>query len=91
MKIVREEIVGPIATIIKFKTEEGALFTRPLIAILVGNNNTVFRVVIEVANDTTYGLACSVFSENGNCAIRVAHALEAGTAWVCRVPCQRRR
>jgi aldehyde dehydrogenase (NAD+) len=38
--------------------------------------------VIELANNTTYGLACSVYSENVSRALRVAHQLEAGTAWV---------
>ncbi|KAF5371272.1 hypothetical protein D9758_004300 [Tetrapyrgos nigripes] len=61
MKIVREEIFGPVASIIKFKAEEE---------------------VIEMANDTSYGLACGVFTENSSRAVRVAHALEAGTAWV---------
>ncbi|KAF9563465.1 aldehyde dehydrogenase [Agrocybe pediades] len=61
MKITQEEIFGPVATIIKFKTEEDA---------------------IRMANDTTYGLACHIFTENVSRAIRVAHALEAGTAWV---------
>ncbi|KAH9475743.1 Aldehyde dehydrogenase [Psilocybe cubensis] len=61
MKIVREEIFGPVAVIIKFKTEEEA---------------------IEIANDTVYGLGCHVFSQNISRAIRVAHALEAGSAWV---------
>ncbi|KAL0571811.1 hypothetical protein V5O48_010141, partial [Marasmius crinis-equi] len=61
MKIIKEEIFGPVASIIKFKTEEE---------------------VIEMANDTTYGLACGVFTSNNARAIRVSHALEAGTAWV---------
>lgn len=61
MKIVQEEIFGPVAAVIKFKTEEE---------------------VIELANDTTYGLACAVFTQNNSRAIRVAHALEAGTAWI---------
>ncbi|KAK1223893.1 hypothetical protein PQX77_013227 [Marasmius sp. AFHP31] len=61
MKIVREEVFGPVAAIIKFKTEEE---------------------VIEMANDTSYGLAAAVFTENNSRAIRVAHALEAGTTWV---------
>ncbi|THU97206.1 aldehyde dehydrogenase [Dendrothele bispora CBS 962.96] len=38
--------------------------------------------VIEMANNTTYGLACGIFTENVSRAIRVAHALEAGTAWI---------
>lgn len=61
MKIVREEIFGPVACVIKFKTEDE---------------------VVEQANDTTYGLAASVFSKDIDRAIRVAHALEAGTAWI---------
>jgi len=62
MRISREEIFGPVAAVVKFKTEEEA---------------------IELANDTVYGLACHVFSQNVSRAIRVAHALEAGSAWVC--------
>ncbi|KAJ8483084.1 hypothetical protein ONZ45_g14723 [Pleurotus djamor] len=61
MKIVKEEIFGPVAAIIKFKTEEE---------------------VIEMANDTTYGLACAVFTENGSKGLRVIHALEAGSAFI---------
>ena len=38
---------------------------------------------IEMANDTVYGLACGIFTQNNARATRVAHALEAGTAWVC--------
>ncbi|KAH7890612.1 aldehyde dehydrogenase domain-containing protein [Phlebopus sp. FC_14] len=61
MKIVSEEIFGPVACVMKFATEEE---------------------VVEKANDTTYGLAASVFSKNIDKAIRVAHALEAGNMWV---------
>ena len=68
MKLVRDEIFGPVCTLIKFKTEEEA---------------------IEQANDTEYGLACHIFTENITRAIRVSNAIEAGTAWVCtsRIPC----
>jgi hypothetical protein len=41
-----------------------------------------FSEVIEMANDSIYGLACGVFTENSSRAIRVAHALEAGIAFV---------
>ncbi|KAG2004229.1 aldehyde dehydrogenase [Coprinopsis cinerea AmutBmut pab1-1] len=61
MKIAREEIFGPVASVFKFKTEEE---------------------VIELANDTVYGLAAYVFSENISRGIRVAHALEAGSVAV---------
>ncbi|KAF9238213.1 putative 1-pyrroline-5-carboxylate dehydrogenase [Melanogaster broomeanus] len=61
MKIVQEEIFGPVACLLKFKTEEE---------------------VIEQANNTTYGLAASVFTKDIDKAFRVAHALEAGNMWV---------
>ncbi|KAG5715104.1 Aldehyde dehydrogenase [Termitomyces sp. T112] len=61
MKIVREEIFGPVGVVVKFKTEEE---------------------VIEAANNTMYGLACHIFSQNISRALRVAHSLEAGSAWV---------
>ncbi|KAF5323284.1 hypothetical protein D9619_013499 [Psilocybe cf. subviscida] len=61
MKIMQEEIFGPVCSIIKFKTEEE---------------------VIELANNTTYGLGCNIFTENLSRALRVAHSLEAGSAWV---------
>ncbi|KAG6876991.1 hypothetical protein C0992_011139 [Termitomyces sp. T32_za158] len=38
--------------------------------------------VIEAANNTTYGLGCHIFSQNISRALRVAHSLEAGSAWV---------
>ncbi|KAF5346453.1 hypothetical protein D9756_010086 [Leucocoprinus leucothites] len=38
--------------------------------------------VLEVANDVAYGLGANVFTENASRAIRVAHALEAGSVWV---------
>ncbi|TFK61589.1 aldehyde dehydrogenase [Pluteus cervinus] len=61
MKIVTEEIFGPVGVVIKFKTEEEA---------------------IEAANDTIYGLAAHIFTQNLNRAIRVAHAVEAGSLFV---------
>ncbi|KAJ3749502.1 aldehyde dehydrogenase [Lentinula detonsa] len=61
MKIVQEEVFGPVAAVVKFKTEDEA---------------------IEMANDTNYGLACAVFTENVSRAVRVSNALEAGMAWV---------
>ncbi|KAF9016057.1 aldehyde dehydrogenase [Hymenopellis radicata] len=61
MRSIREEIFGPVASLIKFKTEEEA---------------------IEIANDTEYGLAAAVFTENNARAIRVAHALEAGSLFI---------
>ncbi|KAG2070614.1 aldehyde dehydrogenase [Suillus decipiens] len=61
MKIVQEEIFGPVGVVIKFKDEED---------------------VIHQANDTVYGLAAAVFTQNLNRAINTAHRLKAGTAWI---------
>ncbi|KAG6916526.1 hypothetical protein DXG01_006467 [Tephrocybe rancida] len=61
MKIVQEEIFGPVGVVIKFEDEED---------------------VIRQANDTVYGLAAAVFSQNLNRALETAHKLKAGTAWV---------
>ncbi|KAK4686290.1 aldehyde dehydrogenase (NAD+), partial [Tremellales sp. Uapishka_1] len=61
MKIVREEIFGPVVVLTPFDTEEE---------------------VIEAANDSMYGLASAVFTQNLSRGHRVAGALKAGTIWV---------
>ncbi|PWA11821.1 5-carboxymethyl-2-hydroxymuconate semialdehyde dehydrogenase [Pueribacillus theae] len=38
--------------------------------------------VIELANDTHYGLSASVWTKDSHRALRVAHQIEAGTTWV---------
>lgn len=40
--------------------------------------------IINVANDSVYGLAAAVFSQNINRALDTAHKLKAGTIWVCK-------
>ncbi|KAJ8082691.1 hypothetical protein PM082_008547 [Marasmius tenuissimus] len=61
MKIVQEEIFGPVGVVIKFEDEDD---------------------VVRQANDTVYGLAAAVFSQDINKALNTAHRLKAGTAWV---------
>ncbi|WP_407690454.1 aldehyde dehydrogenase family protein [Rummeliibacillus pycnus] len=61
MRIVREEIFGPVVTIQKFHSEEEA---------------------IQLANDTDYGLAGGVFSNDGAKALRVIKKVRAGITWV---------
>lgn len=61
MRIVQEEIFGPVVVVQKFKTEEEA---------------------IELANDSAYGLAGAVFSNDITRAHRVVKALKAGITWV---------
>ena len=61
MKIAREEIFGPVMSVIRFKTEAEA---------------------VQLANNSSYGLQASVWSDNINRAHRVARALRAGTVHV---------
>lgn len=61
MCIAQEEIFGPVATVIKFKTEEE---------------------VIQLANDSEYGLGGGVFTKDINKALRVAKNVETGRMWI---------
>ncbi|HSO29232.1 MAG TPA: aldehyde dehydrogenase [Candidatus Sulfomarinibacteraceae bacterium] len=61
MRIAREEIFGPVLSVIEFETEAEA---------------------VALANDTPYGLAASLYTENLNVAHRVARELKAGVVGV---------
>jgi succinate-semialdehyde dehydrogenase / glutarate-semialdehyde dehydrogenase len=61
MNIVREEIFGPVATLVRFDREEDA---------------------VRIANDTPFGLAAYLFSQNLSRAWRVAEKLDAGMVGV---------
>jgi betaine-aldehyde dehydrogenase len=61
MRIVREEIFGPVMSILVFDDEDEA---------------------IARANNTAYGLAAGVVTENLSRAHRVIHQLEAGICWI---------
>jgi acyl-CoA reductase-like NAD-dependent aldehyde dehydrogenase len=58
MRIAREEIFGPVLSVIAFRTPEEA---------------------VNIANDSIYGLAGAVWSNNINIAHRVAEAVRVGT------------
>ena len=61
MRIVREEVFGPVAVAMPFDEVEEA---------------------IALANDTPYGLAASVWSQNLSAVHRIVPRLKAGTVWV---------
>jgi gamma-glutamyl-gamma-aminobutyraldehyde dehydrogenase len=61
MRIAREEIFGPVLSVIEFESEDEA---------------------VRVANDTPYGLAASLYTENLNVAHRVAREIRAGVVAV---------
>lgn len=61
MTIVKEEIFGPVMTVLSFDSEEE---------------------VVERANDTQFGLAAGIMSQNLNRGHRVASRLEAGICWI---------
>ncbi|KXU38383.1 aldehyde dehydrogenase [Ventosimonas gracilis] len=61
MAIAREEIFGPVLSVIPFDSEEEA---------------------VRLANDTNYGLAASLYTEDLNTAHRIAKAIRAGTVSV---------
>jgi 4-(gamma-glutamylamino)butanal dehydrogenase len=61
MRIAREEIFGPVLSVIEFDTEAEA---------------------VALANDTPYGLAASLYTQDLNVAHRVARELKAGVVGV---------
>lgn len=61
MRVVREEIFGPVLTVMPFDTTEE---------------------VIELANDSQFGLAASVWTKDLTAAHRITENVKAGISWV---------
>jgi phenylacetaldehyde dehydrogenase len=63
MKVVQEEIFGPVVCAVPFGDSE-------------------IDAILRRANDTTYGLAASVWTQNLSLAHKVSRGLRSGTVWV---------
>ena len=61
MKVAREEIFGPVLSVLRFTAEDEA---------------------VRLANDTPFGLAAAVWTQDMNRAHRLTQALRGGTVWV---------
>lgn len=61
MRIVKEEIFGPVVTVSKFSTVDE---------------------VVDMANDSQFGLAAGIHTRSVNKAIDVANRINSGTIWV---------
>jgi acyl-CoA reductase-like NAD-dependent aldehyde dehydrogenase len=61
MRIAREEVFGPVLSVIPFTDEDDAL---------------------RIANDTEYGLAAAVWTQDLRRAMKCVDKLQAGTVWV---------
>jgi betaine-aldehyde dehydrogenase len=61
MRVAREEIFGPVLSVIPFDSEEEA---------------------VRLANDTVYGLAAAVWTQNITKGLRVIRELRAGITWI---------
>jgi betaine-aldehyde dehydrogenase len=61
MRIAREEIFGPVLSVISFRSEDEA---------------------IQIANDTDFGLAAGVWTQDITKAMRVIREIRAGITWI---------
>lgn len=61
MRVAREEIFGPVQTVMSFEGEEQA---------------------VELANDSPYGLAAAIYTQDAAQAMRMARSVQAGTVCI---------
>jgi len=61
MTVAREEIFGPVLSLLTFRDE---------------------RQAVDIANDSPYGLAASIWTADVNAALRMSRRLQCGQVWV---------
>ena len=90
MKIVKEEIFGPVVVVSKFKDQDDILAqANDTMSVSPPPSSSTFLLVIfdstlilTFAHPRRYGLAAAVFSRDITHALATANALKAGTVWV---------
>jgi len=68
--VIKEEIFGPVVSVIKFGTETSH------------SESQLLDEAISLANDVQYGLACTLWTSKSSRVHKLAHAIDAGTVWV---------
>ncbi len=81
MRIAREEIFGPVQSIIKFNTIDEVIGEYCTFASRYGDLSS-WCIFSDRANATPYGLASGVLTSDISKALTFAHASQAGSVWV---------
>ncbi|RSL90849.1 hypothetical protein CDV31_015609 [Fusarium ambrosium] len=87
MAIYREEIFGPVAAVLSFKTEEEVVWPKGLkkaTVLALGYDAMMYKIeeVVRRANDTFFGLGAALFTKDVSRVHRITRKMQSGTVWV---------